>query len=264
MLVQRRRRWANIRPVLGCVLAGICQVACTSTHLMVYSLISNISSDFYMFTTWSLDLFIRVPSQLHEEHTVLQSFRRIELIIHIAFSVLPGTHFHLSQVKHLRFTCLAQGHNIETMSQYWEWRNMIFLWKSCTKRDSKPTAGSDIDKAPRSNYCAMSLSKRLKGSGATINPLSPHDALKHLVTSLKTDLVFLQLPSCMYIYASDALCRPVAEYYFSANSSNLYYNSSWRISSTFKSYELNCPVCILTSYVLHYKRQPVNHRSRLY
>ena len=26
----------------------------------------------------------------------------------------------------------------------------------------------------------------------TLNPLSPHDALKHLFTSLKTDLIFLQ------------------------------------------------------------------------
>ena len=43
------------------------------------------------FTPWSLDLFIRVPSQLHGENTVLQ------LIIHIAISVLPGTHFYLGQ-----------------------------------------------------------------------------------------------------------------------------------------------------------------------
>ena len=27
----------------------------------------------------------------------------------------------------------------------------------------------------------------------TVNPLSPHDALKHHFTSLKTDLIFLQL-----------------------------------------------------------------------
>ena len=50
-------------------------------------------------TPWSLDLFIRVPFQLHGEHTVLQPFRRIKLIVHIAISVLPGTHFHLSQVQ---------------------------------------------------------------------------------------------------------------------------------------------------------------------
>ena len=90
------------------------------------------------FTPWSLDLFIHVPFQLPGEHTLLQPFRRIEFIVHIAISVLPGTHFYLSQVKHLRVKCLAQGHTILTMSQDWEGRNMIFLWKSCTKRDSKP------------------------------------------------------------------------------------------------------------------------------
>ena len=65
-------------------------------------------------TPSSLDLFIRVPFQLQREHTVLQPFRRIELI---AISVIPGTHFHLSQLKHLMVKCLAQGHNILTMSK---------------------------------------------------------------------------------------------------------------------------------------------------
>ena len=45
----------------------------------------------------------------HGEHTVLQPFRRIELIVHIAISVLSGTHFHLSQVTHWRVKCLAQA-----------------------------------------------------------------------------------------------------------------------------------------------------------
>ena len=53
-------------------------------------------------------MFIRVPFQLPGEHTVLQPFRRIELIVHIAIYVLPGTHIYLSQVKHLRVKCLAQ------------------------------------------------------------------------------------------------------------------------------------------------------------
>ena len=44
----------------------------------------------------------------------------------IAISVLPGTHFHLSQVKHLKY-CLAQGHNIETMSKHWEGRDITSL-----------------------------------------------------------------------------------------------------------------------------------------
>ena len=88
------------------------------TKVQVYSLISSLKTYhptfFVHLTPWSLDLFIRVPFQLHGEHTVLQPFRRIELIVHIAISVLPGTHF---QVKHLRVKCLAQGHNILTMSQ---------------------------------------------------------------------------------------------------------------------------------------------------
>ena len=36
---------------------------------------------------WSLDPFIRVPFQLHGEHTVLQPFRRIEPIVHIVISL---------------------------------------------------------------------------------------------------------------------------------------------------------------------------------
>ena len=63
----------------------------------------------------------------------------IELTVHIAISAPPGTtHFHLSQVKHLRAKCLPQGHNIETMSQDCEEKNIIFPRKSCAKRGSKP------------------------------------------------------------------------------------------------------------------------------
>ena len=64
----------------------------------------------------SLDRFIRVPARLHGEHTVLQPFRRIKFITHIAISAPPCPHFHLSQVNHLEVECLAQEHNIETMS----------------------------------------------------------------------------------------------------------------------------------------------------
>ena len=80
--------------------------------MQVYSLITSLKTyhPTLHLTPWSLDLFIRVPFRLHREHTYLQSFRRIELIIHIAISVLPSTHFHLCQVKHLRVKCLAQGH----------------------------------------------------------------------------------------------------------------------------------------------------------
>ena len=84
-----------------------------------YSLISNLKTyhQTLHFTPWSPDLFIHVSFQLPGEHTVLQLFRRIELIVHIVISVLPGTHFHLRQVKHLRVKCLAQVHTILTMSQ---------------------------------------------------------------------------------------------------------------------------------------------------
>ena len=38
------------------------------------------------------------------------------LIVHIAISVLPGTHFHLSGVVHTWVKCLAQGHTIVTQA----------------------------------------------------------------------------------------------------------------------------------------------------
>ena len=118
----------------------VCKID-VKVNVQVYSLISSLKTyhptfTFYRLVT-GLDWFIRVPFQLHGEHTVLQPFRRIEHIVHIAIFILPGTYFHLSQVKHLRVKCLAQGRNILTMSYDWEGRNMIFLWKSCTKWDLK-------------------------------------------------------------------------------------------------------------------------------
>ena len=73
----------------------------------------------------------------------------------ISVHLCPTRYSFSSQVKHLRVKCLAQGHNIETMSQHWEGRNMIFP-ASIGIRNC--TAVIDIDKAPRSNHCAMSLS----------------------------------------------------------------------------------------------------------
>ena len=85
--------------------------------VQVYSLISSLQTyhPTLYFTPWSLDLFIRVPFQLHG--TVLQSFRRIELIVHIAISVLPGTHFHLSQVKDLRVRGKKNDISLKIMHQ---------------------------------------------------------------------------------------------------------------------------------------------------
>ena len=43
-----------------------------------------------------------------------------------SLSYIPGTRFYLTQVKHLRVKGIVQGHDIETMSQDWEGRDMIF------------------------------------------------------------------------------------------------------------------------------------------
>ena len=70
--------------------AGTCNIARVEkmVKVQVYSLISSISSDFTFYP-----LVIRVPYQLHGEHIALQLFWRIELIVHIVISVLPGTRF---------------------------------------------------------------------------------------------------------------------------------------------------------------------------
>ena len=77
-----------------------------------YSLISSLKTDHRTlhFIPWSLDLFIRVPFQLPGEHTVLQPFRRIEPIVHIAISVLPGTHFQLSEAFEGEVSCPRTQH----------------------------------------------------------------------------------------------------------------------------------------------------------
>ena len=73
------------------------------------------------FIPWSLDLLIRVSFQLNGDHTVLQPFLHIELIIHIVISFPPDIDSHLSQVNHVMVKCLAQGHNIQTMSHFSRW-----------------------------------------------------------------------------------------------------------------------------------------------
>ena len=78
-------------------------------NVQVHSLILNLKTyqPTLHVTPWSLDLFMRVSFQLRKEHTVLQPFRRIDLIVHIGSSVLPGTHLNLSQVKHVRVNYLT-------------------------------------------------------------------------------------------------------------------------------------------------------------
>ena len=65
-------------------------------------------------TPWSLDLFIRVPFQLHGEHTVLQPFRCIELRPYrIHFHLCP-TRYSFSPESSEAFegevTCLSTQH----------------------------------------------------------------------------------------------------------------------------------------------------------
>ena len=80
--------------------------------VQIYSLTSSLETydPTLHFTPWYLGRFIRVSFQLHGEHTVLPPFRWIELIIHIAISVLSCTHL----------GCLSRRHDIETMSKDWE------------------------------------------------------------------------------------------------------------------------------------------------
>ena len=110
-------------------------------------LILSFSSDVHIFTPWSVDLFIRVPSQLYGEQAVLQLFRRIEVTIHmITISVLPGTHFPLSQVKHLRVMCPRTQHrnNVSVLRREKHYISLKILHQVSGIRNLP--AGSDIDK----------------------------------------------------------------------------------------------------------------------
>ena len=51
---------------------------------------------------------------------------------------LPSLSYQVLIFTPVKWSIWGQGHNILTMPQDWEGRNMIFLWKFCTKRDSKP------------------------------------------------------------------------------------------------------------------------------
>ena len=97
--------------------------------MQVYSLISSLKTyhPTLPFIPWSLNLLIRVPFQLHGEHTVLRPSLFYQVLI-----------FTWVKWRIWEWSVFSQRHNILPMSQDWEGRNMIFLWKSCTKRDSKP------------------------------------------------------------------------------------------------------------------------------
>ena len=55
-----------------------------------------------------------------------------------------------------------------------------------------------------------------------LNPLSPHDALKHHFTSLKTDLIFLQLGVLEYIFRETVLPIHSNFRHFSPTSNHLH------------------------------------------
>ena len=95
-----------------------------------------------------------VQFQLCGEHVVLKTFRRIEFIVHIAISVLPGTRSHLSQRNNLmapKDTTSKRCPKIKRGETLCFSGNLA----PCGVRNS--TTGSDIGKAPRSNHGSLSL-----------------------------------------------------------------------------------------------------------
>ena len=70
----------------------------------------------------------------------------------------------------------------------------IFIFKIDAKLLEKNvyrSCGSRLHVRKKSSYSCLILDDFLQLF--TFNPLSPHDALKHHFTSLKTDLIFLEL-----------------------------------------------------------------------
>ena len=124
------------------------------------------------FTPWSLDVFIRVPFQLHGEHTVLQPFRRNELIVHIAFSVLPGNHF-----------------------TWIKWR--IWRWSALPK-DTTSKQCSNIERGETENPAPSGIRNRTAGSDIRKAPLRhvPHEGIS------RPNLKYLTAIQCLYQHVS--------------------------------------------------------------
>ena len=121
--------------------------------MQVYSLISNNLSDFYMFTPWSLDLFIRVPSRkgiqscshfgtLSLSYTL--PFLSYQVLI---FTWVKWSIWGLSAL--LKDTTSKQCPNIERGKTWY------FSENPSPSGIRNRTAGSDNGKALRSNHCAM-------------------------------------------------------------------------------------------------------------
>ena len=82
-----------------------------------------------------MDMFIRglfsTPLSAYSHAAI----SRIELIVHIAISVLPGTNLRLGQVKHVKVKCLGKDTHIETMAQRCEESEALHFLKTCLKWD---------------------------------------------------------------------------------------------------------------------------------
>ena len=121
---------------------------------------------FYIFTPWLLDLFIRVPYQLHGEQTVL-FFRRIELIIHIAISVLQLLIFNWVKWSMWGLSALPKDTTSKQCPNIERGETWYFSENPAPNEIRNRMAGSDIDRAARSNHCVVSRSK-IKGTHESI------------------------------------------------------------------------------------------------
>ena len=74
-------------------------LSCVKIKVRGYSLISNIFT-----ITGRVHLSGRIQS--------CSDFGAFKRIVHIVISVVPDTHLHLSEGKHVRMNCLVLGHNI--------------------------------------------------------------------------------------------------------------------------------------------------------
>ena len=162
-------------------------------------------------TPWSLNLLIRLPFQLHGQHTVLQPFWRIELMVHIAIPVLLYNHL---QVKSVR-----EKHIIPLKTS---WSGLWTL-----------TAGTCTCKAPRCNRSAASLS--IMPSGQVYLMTQPCKAAWCKVCSAQPS--HRTVPGSRvrhYIYTEDVINPCSAELLwlffssFEAGIANAIYSFKWR------------------------------------
>ena len=103
-------------------------------------------------------LFVRVPFQHHAENAVLQPFWRIELIVHIAISVLPVQVLFSRQVKNLRVNCVAQRTQYRNNLSRLRWEKHDISLKILNQAGFKTARQAPtFCEASRSYHCATSL-----------------------------------------------------------------------------------------------------------